>query len=258
MEPKHWSIFSSGDALFVASPVTQADPPKTVQALRPLIISISFIACIFLFGCGQNDSYSSSADSISLAPTKPLVATSVPAVESERITHTETPGPTGTNTPISVPEPTQLPHISSTPLPTYTPVASHAIISPTVIVTTPTVIPPTAIVPTPAIIAVTTTAPTPTVMPTPTRPKVSGYLLKINGSYVRPNQVSIAIDNGYVMIHPMTSKDGSYSTRTEVTLGYYPSNAAGVVSWSGVDTDKGHIAEVFMNKDREITATISP
>ena len=100
--------------------------------------------------------------------------------------------------------------------------------------------------------------PTPTATPVVVRPNVAGYLLKINGSYVRPGHVSIAIDNGYIMVDPMTGKDGSYPKRTEVTLGYYPDNATDVVSWSGVDTGEGSIAQVFLDRDREVIATIGP
>ena len=72
----------------------------------------------------------------------------------------------------------------------------------------------------------------PTVAPTPTRPNVSGYLLIINEAYVLPNEVSIPISNGHIMVSPMTNEDGSYPRGTEVTLGYYPDNPAGVASVS--------------------------
>ena len=60
------------------------------------------------------------------------------------------------------------------------------------------------------------------------------------------------------MVSPMTNEDGSYPRGTEVTLGYYPDNPAGVASWNGVDRSVGSIATVFMDKDREVIATINP
>jgi hypothetical protein len=90
------------------------------------------------------------------------------------------------------------------------------------------------------------------------RPDVSGYLLKINGEYIKPEHVSVQIENGHIMVYPMTGEDGSYPTRTKVTLGYYPDNRLAEISWSGVDTvDKG-VAVISMDRDREVTATIGP
>ena len=80
----------------------------------------------------------------------------------------------------------------------------------------------------------------------------------INGVYVLPNEVSTPIRNGHIMVHPLTNEDGSYPKGTEVTLGYYPDNSSDLVSWSGVNTREGPIAKVFMDKDREIVATIGP
>ena len=246
MESKYRSLVQTSKTLFFPSTDTKANPFKFVRALRALIISMGLIACITISGCGQNGPSSNSLES-TLAPlTKPQDTASEPVVEIEKISPTQIPGPTSIVTPTRGPSPTQLPHTSSTVQPTSTPVS------------TPTVMPTTAIVPIPTINPATATVLTLNVMPTPTRPKVSGYLLKINGTYVRPNRVSFAIDNGYIMVHPMTGEDGSYPTRTEVILGYYPNNAAGSVSWSGVDADKGPIAEVFMNKDREVIVTIGP
>ena len=82
--------------------------------------------------------------------------------------------------------------------------------------------------------------------------------MRINGSYVRPGEVSVRIENGYIMVNPMTGEDGSYPKRAGVTLGYYPDNAAAGVSWSGVDSSEGTIAEVSMDGDREVIATIGP
>jgi hypothetical protein len=82
--------------------------------------------------------------------------------------------------------------------------------------------------------------------------------LKINGTYVQPGHVSILIENGHIMVHPMTGEDGSYPKGTEVTLGYYPNNAAAGVSWSGVDIWRGGISVVYMDRDREVIATIGP
>ena len=97
-----------------------------------------------------------------------------------------------------------------------------------------------------------------TPVPTPARPDVSGYLLRINGAYVRPGEVSVRIENGYIVVNPMTGEDGSYPKRAGVTLGYYPDDAAAGVSWSGVDSSEGTIAEVSMDGDREVIATIGP
>ena len=80
----------------------------------------------------------------------------------------------------------------------------------------------------------------------------------VNGAYAVPNEVSIRIKNGYIMVSPMTNEDSSYSKGTEVTLGYYPDKPTGIVSWSGVDSSVGTIAKVSMDRDREVIATISP
>jgi len=60
------------------------------------------------------------------------------------------------------------------------------------------------------------------------------------------------------MVHPMTGEDGSYPKGTKVTLGYYPNNAAAGVSWSGIDILKGDVSVVYMDRDREVIATIGP
>ena len=60
------------------------------------------------------------------------------------------------------------------------------------------------------------------------------------------------------MVHPMTDSDGSYPRSTEVTLGYYPNVAETQGVWSGVDSVSGQIAEIVMNKDREVTVTAGP
>ena len=100
--------------------------------------------------------------------------------------------------------------------------------------------------------------PTATPVPTPARPEVSGYLLKLNGTYVQDGYVSFQIEGGYILVHPMTGEDGSYPLRTEVTLSYYPNNPTDGVSWAGVDSSDGAIAKVLMNKDREVVAMITP
>jgi hypothetical protein len=56
----------------------------------------------------------------------------------------------------------------------------------------------------------------------------------------------------------MTGEDGSYPKGTKVTLGYYPNNAAAGVSWSGIDILRGDISVVYMDRDREVIATIGP
>ena len=48
-------------------------------------------------------------------------------------------------------------------------------------------------------------------MPTPTRPRVNGYLLSVNGEYVGAGQMVIPVANGEVRVYPMTNPDGGYS-----------------------------------------------
>ena len=90
------------------------------------------------------------------------------------------------------------------------------------------------------------------------RPDVSGVLLTINGQRVIQNQVAVPIENGYVMVHPMTDADGSYPRRSQVTLGYYPNVAGTQGYWSGVDIVSGSIAEIMMDRDKEVTVTAQP
>ena len=82
--------------------------------------------------------------------------------------------------------------------------------------------------------------------------------MTINGQIVVPDQTAVPIDDGYVMVHPMTESDGSYTRSTEVTLGYYPNVPETQGVWSGVDSISGQIAEIVMNKDREVTVTARP
>ena len=58
------------------------------------------------------------------------------------------------------------------------------------------------------------------------------------------------------MVNPMPGSGGRYQRSTEVALGYYP-NVAGTQSvWSGTDTSSGLIAELLMDRDREVNVTV--
>ena len=60
------------------------------------------------------------------------------------------------------------------------------------------------------------------------------------------------------MVSPIANEDGSYPFGTEVTLGYYPDRSGDVASWTGVDSVRGEIAKLIMDRDREVIATIGP
>ena len=248
MKPKHWSFFLGYETLFVP------DPTTPVRGLRALIVSLGLIACLIVSGCDQDVSSSNGTDSITPHPTKQLAESNEPVVKSEKIIHPETSKPTSTPTSKS----NQLPYIDSTPHPASAVLTTPGIVPTATIVPATAVIPATATIPTPTVIPTAAIMATPTAIPTPVRPKVSGYLLKINGEYIRAGHVSLSVSNGYVMVHPMTDEDDSYPGMTEVTLGYYPNNATDVVSWRDVDTERGSIATVLMDKDREIIVSIGP
>ena len=90
-------------------------------------------------------------------------------------------------------------------------------------------------------------------MPTPARPDVSGYLLRINGEYMEARTSCMEVAGGRVCAFPMTGEDGSYARRTEVTLGAFPEEDGNEILWSGTDTEVGSIATLRMDRDREVT-----
>ena len=94
--------------------------------------------------------------------------------------------------------------------------------------------------------------------PSGDRPDVRGVLLTINGVLVEPDQVAVPIQSGYIMVHPMTDPDGSYSRSTLVTLGYYPNVSGTQGTWTGVDTIAGSIAEITMDRDKQVTVASGP
>ena len=190
------------------------------------------ISSIVITGCAQGNSYKD-ANNSSPDITIPLpVSTSEPTVESLRFASTRVTPPTRTIAP------------------TVTQALSP--ISDTESITNPTQTPEPIAVLTPTPAHAQQTEPVQTPVPTPARPDVSGYLLMVNGAYAPPNEVSIRIDNGHIMVSPMTNEDGSYPIGTEVTLGYYPDRSSDVASWTGVDNVEGAIAKIIMNKDRRL------
>jgi len=222
--------------LSLPSTQNQAYSSKNSLHSLALILLCALIASIAIVGCIQRNAYNSNNSAApSLAPNPP-VAASKPISKSPKSTATKVTDPTLTIAPTTPKQVPHTPYRTSAPNPTPTPIE----------VFTPTIAP--------------TDAPTPALglEPTPSRPAVSGYLLMVNGAYAVPNEVSIRIKNGYIMVSPMTNEDSSYSKGTEVTLGYYPDKPAGIVSWSGVDSSVGSIAKVSMDRDREVIATISP
>ena len=67
-----------------------------------------------------------------------------------------------------------------------------------------------------------------------------------------PDQAAVRVENGYVMVHPMTGSDGSYTQGTQVTLGFYPDVAGHSVTWEGVDTAASSISKLEVISDREV------
>ena len=84
--------------------------------------------------------------------------------------------------------------------------------------------------------------------PTPTKPRVNGYLLRVNGEYVEAGQIVIPVANGEVRVYPMTNPDGGYSKGSTVTMGAYPETAGSEISWSGVDADSDARATLKMDR----------
>ena len=225
-------------SLDLPSPQVQTYPAKPTLHILALVVFSALITSIAITGCLHEDADTSNDSSSSVLATKLPVSTNSPAVESPTPSATTVSHPTQTIAPTVMELMTQTPYPTSTPYPTAIPTG--------VAVFTPT---PTPVKP---------AEPAPTPVPTPVRPAVSGYLLMVNGTYTLPNEVSIPIENGYVMVSPIANEDGSYPFGTEVTLGYYPDRSGDVASWTGVDSVRGEIAKLIMDRDREVIATIGP
>ena len=95
-------------------------------------------------------------------------------------------------------------------------------------------------------------------MPTPARPDVAGYLLSVNGEYMKARTACVEVTGGKVCAYPMTNADGSYARRTEVTLGAFPEEDGYEVTWEGTDSAVGTIATLRMIRDQEVTLVMAP
>ena len=209
-----------------------SDSPFRVHDLTPvlnstsLILFLGLLACIVFVACDQQEG----------RPNRWAVA-------EQRVINTPT--PTETSRPLS------------TTLPTERPVSDHPQATS---ISLPTTTPYPTSTPYPTPRPYFTPVPLPTSVPQKPhpRPKVSGFLLKINGKYVKSEHVSVQVENGHIMVHPMTGEDGSYPTGSKVTLGYYPNNQLAEISWSGVDKVNEKTAVISMDRDREVFASIGP
>ena len=129
----------------MSSSQTQINPSKATRDLRALVIFISFLACIILPGCAQNDAYPTEVSSSRVPPTKPQFATSEPTVKRPKTTPTRAPRPTQMIAPTSEPYPTPTSYPTSTPYPRAIPLPVPTAIPLPVPPTTPTPAPiPTA------------------------------------------------------------------------------------------------------------------
>ncbi|PKB66485.1 MAG: hypothetical protein BZY81_07020 [SAR202 cluster bacterium Io17-Chloro-G4] len=151
--------------------------------------------------------------------------------------------------PTAAPAPTQLSTATPTPLPTPTPVPTP--VPAATAVPAPTPIPTATPTPEP------TVAPAPTAIPTPARPRVDGFLLRINGVTVPARTACMRTSGGEVCVFPMTDSDGSYARGMEVTIGAFPDRANYQVTWGGTDSFDGTIATLILTRDRDVTLVMA-
>ena len=100
--------------------------------------------------------------------------------------------------------------------------------------------------------------PAPTRTPYPTTTPEPRYHLSINGFAIGPEQNTMAVGNGVIILSRPPDHDGTYNRNTSLTLRADTGGLGAHVIWTGVDSESAYVATVQMGRTRNISVFIVP